>query len=97
MGLKPRKTKRHVVICTERRGVFMGRTNATEPGPIVLEDARMCVYWTYAEKGVLGLAAQGPGVGCRVGPKVTRVVDTAHTIIECTPEAVKAWELEPWG
>ena len=88
---------RPVVVCTEKRGVFMGWTTATKPGPVILTDARMCVYWSQSERGVLGLAAKGPGASCRISPRVDRISDTAHAIIDCTPEAVKRWEAEPWG
>jgi hypothetical protein len=91
--------KRAVVVTTEWRGVFFGflEDDTNYPARIVLSDARNCLYWDSASKGVLGLAAKGPSKSSRIGPKVPKADLVKLTgIFECTPEAVKAWESEPW-
>lgn len=91
--------KKPVVITTENRGVFFGyvEDDSKLPSEIVLTSARMCVYWSSATKGVLGLAAGGPRDDCRVTqaiPKLTAYKVTG--VIECSPEATEAWEKGPW-
>jgi hypothetical protein len=101
---KTKKAKRFVVICTDRRGVFFGRLESQSPPPpgqqlssAVLVEARNCLYWTRAEKGVLGLAATGPSSGCRIGPAVPRLeLAAVAATIDCTPAAVAAWQAAPW-
>jgi hypothetical protein len=91
---------RAVVITTEWRGVFFGYVadDSDAPTKIVLTDARMCNYWSRDVKGVLGLAANGPTQGCRIGPKVPSFEAWKITaIINCTDNAVTAWEGAPWG
>lgn len=90
---------RDVVVCTEKRGVFFGTTDA-EVGadPIVLADARMCVYWDAETRGVLGLAATGPTARCRVTAAPPRVELRGITaVMDCAPEAAAAWRAAPWG
>ena len=92
-----------VMVTTDntKRGVFFGYAVApvdylaTE---IELFDFRMCVYWSADTHGVFGLASKGPGADCRVSPSAPHVGLTGITsIADCTPEAVEAWESEPWG
>jgi hypothetical protein len=95
-----KKKERAVVITTEHRGVFFGyvANEKKAPAEIELEKARMCVYWSSDVKGVLGLAATGPTKGCRVThsiPKFTAYKVTG--ILECSPEAVEAWEKGAWA
>ena len=98
-----------VVVTTAHRGVFFGRiaqvksNGATSsrklaPGRIELTDARCCVYWSRETRGVVGLAATGPASGSKItraAPRVTLWGVTA--VMECSPEAVTAWEAEPWS
>lgn len=91
--------KRPVVVTTEYRGVFFGyvEDDSKLPSEITLSSARMCVYWSSATKGVLGLAATGPAKDCRVTqatPRFTAYKVTA--VAECSPEAAEAWEAGPW-
>jgi len=89
--------ERAVVICTDKRGVFFGYATDTSGDPIVLRRPRMCVYWDAATKGVLGLAATGPTNGCRVTLAPPAIELRGITcVIECSPEAVAAWEKSPW-
>jgi len=87
-----------VVVTTDRCGVFFG-TAATdlEDGKIALTDARVCVFWSQATRGFIGLAATGPLDGSRVSaaaPRLTLIGVTA--VVHCTPEAVERWESGPW-
>lgn len=92
-----KKQERAVVVCTDKRDVFFGYATDTSGDKIALTRPRMCVYWDQATKGVLGLAASGPTSGCRVThapPKIE--VRGITAVIECSPEAVVAWEASPW-
>lgn len=35
-----------VLVCTDKRGVFFGHTINNTARPLVLTDARMCLYWS---------------------------------------------------
>jgi hypothetical protein len=96
---KPPETDRRVVITTEWRGVFFGRlVEDKTPERIVLAEARNCLYWSSDVRGVVGLATTGPTKSCRVGPAAPEITLWKVTgMIDCTPEAVKAWEGAPWS
>lgn len=92
--------KKAVVVTTEHKGVFFGYVESDEKAPaeIALNQARMCVYWSSDVKGILGLAATGPTKQCRVThavPKFTAYKITG--ILECSPEAIEAWEKGVWA
>jgi len=92
--------QRPVLITTEHRGVFFGyvEDDSNLPDSITLIDARMCVYWDAAMKGVLGLASVGPNEKCRISNKVPKFTAWKITsVIEVTPEAVEQWEKGPWS
>ncbi len=92
--------KKPVLITTEHRGVFFGyvEDDSKLPEQITLENARMCVKWDEATKGVLGLAERGPGDGCRIGGRVPRFTAWKITsVTDCTPEAAEKWEQGPWN
>lgn len=90
-----------VVVTTENRGVFFGYLvdEPTKlPSEITLENARMCIYWSAATKGVLGLAATGPAKDSRIThaiPKLTAYKVTA--VLDCSPEAAEKWEAGIWS
>jgi hypothetical protein len=91
-------TGRPVVVCTDKRGVFFGYAHDTSGDPVTLREARMCVYWDKVTRGVLGLAANGPGSGCRVGAAVTEIELRGVTcVIECSDAAAAAWVGAPWS
>lgn len=96
---KPVRKARWVVVTTEKRGVFFGLTTAKMGAePLILDTPRMCVYWDQATKGVLGLAATGPTSGCRVTAAPQRIeLRGVTSIMDCTPEAVAAWQAAPWA
>ncbi len=92
-----------VVVTTVHKGVFSGFTEAAEPADfsaesIVLEEAQMCLYWSEAVQGILGLAVTGPDSGSRVGPPVPSITLRGVTaVMTMTAEAVAAWQARPWS
>ena len=90
------KKERAVLVTTQHRGVFFGYATDTHGATIALRAARCCIYWPAGNKGFLGLAAQGPQSGARVGPAADLELRDITCVAECTPEAVKAWETAPW-
>jgi len=93
-----------VVITTDstRRGVFGGILESEDRSDggwrVILRDAQMALYWSQATLGVLGLAADGPAEGSRIGRPVPRIeLDGVTAIIEATPDARKRWEAQPWA
>lgn len=91
-----KQKERAVVVTTEHRGVFFGYASETSGETIKLRAARCCIYWPAENKGFMGLAADGPKSGARVGPAADIELRKITSVIECSPEAVKAWEASPW-
>ena len=91
------KKERAVIVTTEHRGVFFGYADDTSGDVIQLRAARNCVYWSPGVRGFMGLAATGPDKESKVGPAADIEVRKITSIIECTPEAIKAWEVAPWS
>ena len=89
---------RPVMVTTEFRGVFFGYASDTSGDPIVLKNARNCIYWTADEKGFMGLGVTGPGPKCKIGPAVPAIeLRKITSVTEVTGEAVKAWEAAPFA
>lgn len=91
--------KEPVVVTTEAKGVFFGYREVGEGSKesIRLTEARMCIYWPTQNKGVLGLAVEGPLKGARVGPAVKAITLYGITAVtEATDGAVKKWLAAPW-
>lgn len=87
-----------LVVTTQHRGVFFGYGTPTAESTIELSRARMCLYWPEENHGVVGLAADGPKTGARIGPAAPKIMLRDVTaVMECSPEAVAAWESEPWS
>ncbi len=91
--------ERAVVVTTEFRGVFFGYIGDgdTSQKTLKLSRARNCLYWPVENHGFLGLASIGPLPGSRVGPAVNIELRSVTCVADCTPEAVKKWESEPWS
>lgn len=94
---KAEVAERAVVVTTEHRGVFFGYASDTSGDVIQLKKARNCVYWSRGVRGFMGLAATGPDKVSKVGPAADIEVRKITSVIECTPEAVAAWEAAPWS
>lgn len=87
------------VVVTTERGVFFGYgvldINAQH---IRIENARMVVYWSADCRSVVGLAANGPTKGCKIGPSAPAIiVRNVTAIIECSDSAAKRFEDAPWS
>ncbi len=95
------KKQRAVVVTTTHRGVFFGYIPMESPmdvKTIRLERARMCVYWSSAMRGIMGLASIGPDAGCKIGPAVPAItLQDATSVIEVSDEAAKKWEEAAWA
>ena len=94
----PKASATPMVVTTER-GVFFGYgTPDIEAEHIRLTSARMVVYWSADVKSVVGLAANGPSNGCKIGPAAPAIiVRNVTAIIECSDEAAKKFEGAPWA
>jgi len=88
--------ERPVVICTEFRGVFFGYCTDTDADPLELKRARLCVSWSSDVQGFMGLGATGPTKSCKIGPRADITLKKITAVLECSPEAVKAWEDAKW-
>ena len=94
------KQEKAVVVTTEKKGVFFGYipTDApTEVTSITLKRGRMCVYWSAAVRGAVGLAATGPDANSRISPAAPELSLTGVTGVWATTDAARdAWEAAPW-
>ena len=89
--------KRAVLVTTKHRGVFFGYTEDASGQVVNLTDARCAIYWSSDVRGFMGLAATGPSASCRIGAKADVELRDITAVVNCTPEAVKAWEAAPWA
>lgn len=87
---------RPVLVTTAHRGVFFGYATDTQGSTIRLERGRNCIYWPAENRGFLGLAADGPKSGARVGPAADIELRDVTSVAEVTKAAVAAWEAAPW-
>lgn len=89
--------QRAVVVTTVHRGVFFGYATETDGETIALKDSRLCVYWSEDVRGFMGLAANGPTKGCRIGPPADITLRNITAVLEVTPGAEKAWKDGQWS
>lgn len=86
-----------VLVCTDKRGVFFGYTTDPLADPLMLTDARMCIYWSTKIGGVQGLAEAGPfdatvsGNGSRIGAKANAILKGITAVFEVTEAAAGIW------
>jgi hypothetical protein len=65
---------RPVLVTTQHRGIFFGLTSAKDGAETVrLSQCRNVLYWPQECKGFLGLAANGPKFGAKLGPAAESV------------------------
>ena len=88
--------ERAVIVTTAHRGVFFGYTTKSAGPTIALKRARLCIYWSADVKGFMGLAANGPTSGCRIGPAADIELRNITAVLDVTPAAVEKWEAAPW-
>lgn len=92
-----KKIERAVLVTTAHRGVFFGYARETAGESIKLRAARVCVYWSADLRGFMGLAATGPGPGCRIGPAADIELREITSVTEVTAAAAEKWEKAPWS
>jgi hypothetical protein len=87
------------LVVTTERGVFFGYGEPSlDAQHIRLTSARMVVYWSADCRSVVGLAANGPTNGCKIGPSAPAIiVRNVTAIIECSDEAAKKFDGAPWS
>jgi hypothetical protein len=84
--------ERPVVIWTDKRGVIFGYTSNADARPIVLRNARMCLYWPSSVGGVFGLCDIGPNKDSKIGAVIPSATFEGVTgVASVSPEAEKAW------
>lgn len=89
-------TERAVVVTTLHRGVFFGYSSDTSGTTVKLRAGRNCLYWPKENKGFVGLAADGPKEGARVGPAADMELRDVTCVVEVGAAAAAAWEEAPW-
>ena len=93
--------ERAVIVTTEHRGVFFGYLPPgapTDGDTIKIYRARNCVYWSADCRGFMGLAANGPTAGCRVGPQCPGLeIRKITAVLDVSDAAAAAWEKQPWS
>lgn len=94
---KPAAKSRPVLVTTAHRGVFFGYCADTSGDPIKLTKARNVIYWPAANRGFLGLAADGPAQGSRVGPAADIELRGITCVAEVNAAAVARFEASPWA
>jgi hypothetical protein len=85
-----------VLVTTQHRGVFFGRlknyAKEREKRTLTLEGCRNVIYWSGA-KGFLGLAANGPENGSRIGCVAPVVLLHDVTSVSlCSDSATKVFD-----
>ena len=85
---------RPVLVTTNKRGVFFGYADETNGDPIILKNARNCLYWHKSIGGFAGLAVTGPNEQCKIGAQVSQIeLRGICSVSEGEANAVAAWEL----
>lgn len=90
--------KNPVIVTTSHKGVFFGYGEPGDAPTIRIERARMVVYWSADAKSVVGLAANGPTAGCRIGPAALAItLRDVTAVMEVSEEAATKFEAHPWS
>lgn len=90
------KDEHAVMVTTAHRGVFFGYATEWDGEIVRLKRARLCLYWSQAMQGFMGLAAKGPDQDCRIGPPADIDLRNVTAVLAVTPEAAKRWEEAKW-
>lgn len=87
-----------LVVTTSHRGVFFGYGVPSDAQTIRIERCRMVVYWSADVRSVVGLAANGPTNGCRIGPTAPAItLRDVTAVIEVSDEVANKFEDAPWS
>ena len=87
-----------VLVTTAHKGVFFGYGVPSDAPTTRIENVRMVVYWSADCRSVIGLAANGPTAGCKIGPKAPAItLRDVTAIVECTGEAAAKFEAFKWS
>lgn len=87
-----------LIVTTAHKGVFFGYGTPSDAATIRIENCRMVVYWSADVKSVVGLAANGPTAGCRIGPKAPAItLRDVTSVIEMSAEAAAKFEVCKWS
>ena len=85
-----------VVVCTDKRAVVFGFTENKDADPILVTEARMCLYWSKATGGVFGLSEKGPDKDCKISATTNSVSPSGITaVFDVTEAAISAWQAAP--
>lgn len=85
-----------VVVCTDKRAVVFGTTTNLNARPIILKDARMCLYWSVDVGGVFGLAEKGPSKTSKISAEVGTIsLEGVTAIMSASEIAATAWRSAP--
>jgi hypothetical protein len=88
--------ERAVIVTTSHRGVFFGYITDSAADPLPMRAARNVIYWPTETRGFLGLAANGPKNGARVGPPADIELKNITCVAAVSPAALKVWEKFTW-
>lgn len=97
MAKAKQSAERAVLVTTAHKGVFFGYATNTDGETIKLRAGRLCVYWTADVRGFMGLAANGPSTGCRIGPPADIELRDITSVTEVSGTAATKWEKGTWG
>jgi hypothetical protein len=84
-------TLKPYLVTTEYRGVFFGYADDTSGDTITLKNARNCIYWPPTQGGFMGLAADGPAKGARIGATADIELRKITSILPVSETAAKRW------
>jgi len=89
----------NIILCAGKNGraIVFGRVDSEPvPGePVTLHDARMILYWA-GNRGLFGVASEGPHPDSRISPAVEQTTATVWTewiaVSDAAADAIKGWE-----
>jgi hypothetical protein len=83
---------RPVIVTTVHKGVFFGYAEKTDGPQVVLENARMAIYWG-TTRGILELSDTGPTSKSKISAVAPRIeLRDITAVMDVSPEAEKAWK-----
>lgn len=83
--------ERPVIVCTDHRGVFFGYAKDTTGQSILLNRARMAIFFG-TTRGVMELAETGPTSSSKISARADIDVRKITAVFEVTPAAMERWE-----